>query len=177
MFRHYLLTALRNAWRHRVTTAINIVGLAIGLTVFITAWGFLTLVKNGGRHFANSDRIHLVVHAEVGDGVIHPWPMRGCVRPYSSLIIPFACLGIVEPTICRLFYKRSRLCFGVEDLGDTVGLWVENLPLSGIRYRERQENFTIGARNGTGDCKVLIPRWGCGAKFVSHIICYDLGIL
>lgn len=60
MFRHYLLTALRNAWRHRVTTAINIFGLALGLTFLVLTYGVLAIYANGDRNIPHSDRIYYV---------------------------------------------------------------------------------------------------------------------
>jgi putative ABC transport system permease protein len=60
MYKHYLSTALRHFRQHKLTTAINVVCLALGLTSFIAAYGAVTYFINGDRQFANVDRIHLI---------------------------------------------------------------------------------------------------------------------
>jgi len=57
MFKHHLLTAFYNLRRFKLTTAINIVGLALGLACFALALGTVTYWRSGDRHLSNADRI------------------------------------------------------------------------------------------------------------------------
>jgi len=41
VLKHYFVTALRNFWRFRLTTTVNVVGLALGLVCFIATYVFL----------------------------------------------------------------------------------------------------------------------------------------
>jgi putative ABC transport system permease protein len=60
MFQHYLMTTLRNLWRFRGSTIVNIVGLALGLTSFIAAYATIAYVRSTDRHLENSDRIFVI---------------------------------------------------------------------------------------------------------------------
>ena len=41
MIRNYLVIALRNLWRHKMITLINLVGMAIGFGIFLTFWSWV----------------------------------------------------------------------------------------------------------------------------------------
>lgn len=60
MLGHYFTTALRQARRHRLTTAIGVGGLALGLACFIAACGAVAYFTNGDRQFANIDRTYVI---------------------------------------------------------------------------------------------------------------------
>ncbi len=60
MFRHYLLAALRNLWRFKSSSAISVLGLALGLACFIAARGAVTYLTHGDRDFKDIDRIFLI---------------------------------------------------------------------------------------------------------------------
>src|SRR4051812_29046980 len=57
MFSHYLTTALRNFWRNRISTTVNVLGLSIGLVCLISAFSFALLLTHGDENFTKSDRI------------------------------------------------------------------------------------------------------------------------
>lgn len=66
MFHHYFLIALRNAWRHRFTSAISVLGLALGLGFFIVAWAIVNLSHNIDRDLPRSDRIYFIAKIHGG---------------------------------------------------------------------------------------------------------------
>jgi hypothetical protein len=75
MFKHYLTTALRHFRLHKVTTSINVVCLAIGLSCFLAAHWLVTSARSADTYFSNSDRIFvvsLVAAAGSGAGVERP---------------------------------------------------------------------------------------------------------
>ena len=41
MIRNYFLSALRNLWRNKLTTAINLLGMAMGFGIFLTLWSWI----------------------------------------------------------------------------------------------------------------------------------------
>ena len=43
MIRNYLLIAIRNLWRNKLITAINLLGMAIGFGVFLTLFSFVRI--------------------------------------------------------------------------------------------------------------------------------------
>lgn len=60
MIKHYTLTALRNAWRNKVSTLINVVGLAIGVACLAVVDGYISILENGDRHFKNASRTYFI---------------------------------------------------------------------------------------------------------------------
>jgi putative ABC transport system permease protein len=60
MITHYLSTAFRHFRRHRVTAAINIACLALGLTCFIVIYAVIDNYDRADRHFAKSARTYVI---------------------------------------------------------------------------------------------------------------------
>jgi putative ABC transport system permease protein len=60
MIGHYLTIALRNFRRHKIHTAIGVVGLAIGLVCFVGAYVVSDYVHGFEKGFPNSDRIYTI---------------------------------------------------------------------------------------------------------------------
>ncbi len=66
MFRNYLIVAVRNLLRHRVYSAINILGLAVGLACCIDIGFFIHHEMSFDRLHANVDKIYRILR-ETGD--------------------------------------------------------------------------------------------------------------
>jgi len=58
MFRNFLLTSLRNLWRHKSYTLINILGLAIGIASSVIILLFVQDELSYDRHNEKFDRIY-----------------------------------------------------------------------------------------------------------------------
>jgi len=61
MFRNYLLTALRNLFHHRVFTAINVFGLAVGMVIFGIFSTSAGIKLNSDKFHKHPERIYTVV--------------------------------------------------------------------------------------------------------------------
>src|ERR1700761_3216784 len=61
MFKKYLKTAIRNSWKHKTFTFINITGLTIGLTSFILIALFIFDELTYDRIHADADQIYRLV--------------------------------------------------------------------------------------------------------------------
>jgi len=60
MFRNYLKVALRNLWKSKGFTAINIIGLAAGLGVCLLIVLYVIDERSYDRHYSKADRIYRV---------------------------------------------------------------------------------------------------------------------
>lgn len=60
MFKNYIIVALRNILKNRLYALINIIGLALGLTVYVFGFVLVDYERNHDRNFANVDRIYTV---------------------------------------------------------------------------------------------------------------------
>jgi putative ABC transport system permease protein len=61
MFRLNLKIALRNLWRNKISSIINIVGLAVGLSACLLLLLYVNYEMNFDRHFKDSDKIYQVM--------------------------------------------------------------------------------------------------------------------
>lgn len=60
MFRNYFKVALRNLWKNKGYSTINIFGLAIGLATCLLITLYVTNELSFDRHFANANRIYRI---------------------------------------------------------------------------------------------------------------------
>jgi len=60
MFKNYLITAVRNIWRHKLYAFINIFGLALGLSVFMLIALFIQFELGFDKFHKNHDRIYRI---------------------------------------------------------------------------------------------------------------------
>jgi putative ABC transport system permease protein len=60
MFRHHLIVALRQAWKYRTTTTINVLGLAIGISGFISIASIILHENSYNQHIPNRDRVYRI---------------------------------------------------------------------------------------------------------------------
>ncbi|PQA60418.1 ABC transporter permease [Siphonobacter curvatus] len=72
MFKNYLKIALRTLWRNRLTTSINILGLAVGISACIVIFLLVNFEFSFDRHPPDADRIYrLVTEFKFGDDPGH----------------------------------------------------------------------------------------------------------
>lgn len=60
MIRNYLISALRNIGRNKVNTAINVLGLTLGITCSLVLFLVIRSELSFNKHFADADRIYRV---------------------------------------------------------------------------------------------------------------------
>src|SRR5262245_15092448 len=60
MLHHYLETAVRHFRQHTLTTAINVLCLALGLLCCLFVYTFDEHLAQTDRHFAKSDRTYVI---------------------------------------------------------------------------------------------------------------------
>lgn len=58
MIRNYFTVAIRNLWRNKTFTAINITGLAVGLAVFLLIFEYIGFEWGANRFHQNYDRLY-----------------------------------------------------------------------------------------------------------------------
>jgi putative ABC transport system permease protein len=61
MLRNYLITAIRNIWKHKTYSIINILGLAIGLAIFSLTTGLTKFHRSFNQFHQDADRIYCVI--------------------------------------------------------------------------------------------------------------------
>jgi putative ABC transport system permease protein len=85
MLRNYLKTAFRTLWRNKNFTIINIVGLAVGITVCLVIFLIIQLELSFDSFHSKKDRIHRVLtELHSADGMNHnagvPYPLPTAIR-------------------------------------------------------------------------------------------------
>ena len=92
MFHNYLKIALRNLWRHKAFSAINILGLAIGLATCLIILLFVTHELSYDRYHEKADRIVRVIFrgsfqgAQIREGSVMPPTARTLLADYPEVL-------------------------------------------------------------------------------------------
>ena len=73
MFKSYLLSAMRNLSRHKWYTAVNVVGLSMGIACIIVAYVVITYAANFDGFHSNADSIYRVLNIMEYRGVNCPF--------------------------------------------------------------------------------------------------------
>ena len=98
MLKNYLLVALRTLWKHKVFTAINIAGLAIGISASLVIYLLVQYDFSFDKFHKDGDRIHRIVSRFTSpDGEVYrnsgvPVPMGNAVRTEMTgldVVAPF----------------------------------------------------------------------------------------
>lgn len=65
MIKHYLKVAWRNLWRNKLFSAINLIGLAVGLAACMMIVLYVFEELSFDKHFQNHDRLYRLVLEKV----------------------------------------------------------------------------------------------------------------
>ena len=68
MFRHLLVTALRNLVKNKLFTAINVLGLSISIAVFLALISYVMYHLSFDKFYADGDRIYRIEYSEFREG-------------------------------------------------------------------------------------------------------------
>ena len=68
MIKNYFKISIRNLMKHRVFTAINVTGLAFGLTAFLLIGQYISFERSYDRQFTNSDEIYRLTTDQIVEG-------------------------------------------------------------------------------------------------------------
>jgi len=60
MIRNYFITALRNLWRNKLITIINLVGMTIGFGIFLTFWSWVMFDLSFDKFHEDIDRMYVL---------------------------------------------------------------------------------------------------------------------
>lgn len=84
MLRNYLLIALRNLWRNKWITGINLVGMAIGFGIFLTFWSWVRYDLSFDRFHRDIDQMYVLFGRLNMDGAEYTSDRTGGV--YASFL-------------------------------------------------------------------------------------------
>jgi len=136
MFRNYLTTALRNFWRNKTFSFINIVGLAIGISASLIIFLLVQYDFSFDKFEKDSSRIYRVVTDGSNDGGTWHYncvaePMAGAAQkevPGLEIVAPFRTLGETRVTIpypnggaSLVLRKQKDVIFADENYFNLIG--------------------------------------------------------
>jgi putative ABC transport system permease protein len=129
MIRNYIKIAIRNLWRHKSFSLINIIGLAIGMTAFMLIFMYVQFELSYDKFHAKADRVYrLNVDIKSANDVMHEaWssaPMGPALKAdfpeiqESTRLFPY---GTIVKANNRLF-KEDRIFFAEPSFFDVFSL-------------------------------------------------------
>ena len=99
MLKYYLLTAWQHLARQKLFAAINIVGLAIGLSVFILIFLYVKKEYSWDRHWEHADRLHwLTFEFHINDS-----------NSFKNFFSPFPAMQMVRDNFPEAIDKSARV--------------------------------------------------------------------
>lgn len=114
MFKHYFLSTWQNIVRQKLFAVINILGLAIGLTVFILIFLYVDREYSWDKQWDNADRIHWLTldfhfnESTSFKGPAAPYPMMALVREQFPEAIEFAATVFNQGNFFHVGENRYR---------------------------------------------------------------------
>ena len=78
MFKNYLLVALRNLFRDRISSLVNIIGLAIGMAAFVLIIQFVRFELSYDKFHENEENIYRIQQDRLKDGEMTTQWASGC---------------------------------------------------------------------------------------------------
>lgn len=124
MLKHFLITGLRNFWRNRAATVLNILGLTIGLTTVILIFEYIVNELSYDRFHKNKDNIYRVIikqeknaeitpieylTAAVGPSMAEEFPEVSKVVRFVNPSGAFLNYGEINYSVSELSYADSAL--------------------------------------------------------------------
>jgi len=89
MFKHFLITGLRNFWRNKSSTILNILGLAIGMATTLLIIEYVLNELSYDRFHKYKDDIYRVIVKEEKEGAITPYAdLTAAVAPSMAEEFP-----------------------------------------------------------------------------------------
>ena len=89
MIKNYLKIALRNLWRHKGYSFLNILGLAVGMTAFFLIFLYVGMELSYDRFHTKADRIYrIVADIKTPTEVIHPSGPSWAVPSHLKMDFP-----------------------------------------------------------------------------------------
>jgi len=61
MIKNYIITAIRNLWRHKIYSILNLLGLSLGLAVSILIFLYIKKELSYDKHFSKADRTYRII--------------------------------------------------------------------------------------------------------------------
>ena len=108
MFRNYLLVALRNLIRNRISSLVNILGLAIGMAAFVLIIQYVRFELSYDDFHEKQEVVFRMQQDRFNQGEISTQWAAGCSAVYVDLSILFAVEFIVLSVIHLLQVVSSQ---------------------------------------------------------------------
>jgi len=122
MIRNYIKVALRHLLRDRFIASINVIGLAIGMSIAVIILIFIELELSYDKFHNNPEQVFRIVqHAETGNGQNLTIPSTlGWVSPeLNSIFFP-------DVAFCRLYNNEMRNRFSFSDIDHVRFFYVDS---------------------------------------------------
>jgi ABC-type antimicrobial peptide transport system permease subunit len=122
MIKNYLKIAWRNLTRNRVYSAINILGLALGMSIVLLIGAWIHDELSFNKSFPNHARIAMVMHNSIHGGRVDT--RRSCPAPLAAGLRTAYAADLESVVLCSFFDAHS-LQVGNADPVSSVGIHSE----------------------------------------------------
>ena len=79
MLRNYLTIAFRNLKKYKIFSALNILGLALGISCVVFIYSFISHELSYDKCYPKADRLYRITHTSIEENITRYWaPTAGC---------------------------------------------------------------------------------------------------
>lgn len=103
MLKHYFITALRNLTKNKVFTSINVVGLSVSITIFLSLVSYVTYQFSFDKFYPGSDKIYRINYTEYNEGQ----PIIETSRSHSRTALLLHEYVPQAEAVCRLYHEKA----------------------------------------------------------------------
>jgi len=109
MLRNYLTIAFRNLKKYKIFSALNILGLALGISCVVFIYSFITHELSYEKCYPKADRLYRITHTSVEENITRYW------APTAPLLLEMLSGQMPEIEMFSRFMQASNLSVAFSD--------------------------------------------------------------
>lgn len=105
MLKHYFITAIRNLFRNKAFTSINVVGLSVSIAIFLLLVGYVAYQFSFDTFYPGAEKIYRVNYIEYQEGK----PVIETARSHSGTALLLHEYVPQAEAVCRLYHEKAYI--------------------------------------------------------------------
>jgi len=145
MLKHYFITAVRNLFKNKVFTSINVVGLSVSIAIFLSLVSYVVYQFSYDTFYPDAGRIYRVNYIEYQEDQ----PVIETARSHSrTALLMHEYLPQAE-AVCRLYHEKAYIWNEDVKLVDQDMMFADSsfFKVFGVRLMEGDVNNALVAPN------------------------------
>jgi len=114
MLRNYLTIAFRNLKKYKIFSALNILGLALGISCVVFIYSFISHELSYEKCYPKADRLYRITHTSFEENITRYW------APTAPMLLERLSEQMPEIEMFSRFMQASNLSMAYTDSLETI---------------------------------------------------------